>query len=183
MPLPSLSELQLGAKLASAGAKASTFMSTIWVKLIAVALAIAALLFAAHLLVDQFQKKMLTEYNNGFAAGSAAQEARWQSASARNAQAQISQMAADAKQQNTAVKGYLDDLAARQPQIVKVHDEVIRYAQSPAGATQCLDDDGVRLEQEGRAAAGLDGSSGPPTGPSVTVRLPLPKPAPAPVQH
>lgn len=144
--------------LSGIGAKAGLMLGNWWVRVVLIALALAALGFAVHSVIKTVRDWQTEAYNNGFRTGSEVQEARWQRVSAENARKQTDQLLVDVKRGNDAVQTYLASKAAVEPEIIRVKEEVVRYAQSTSGRDVCLDDDGVRLELQGRAAAGLVGS-------------------------
>lgn len=96
---------------------------------------------------------------NAFNAGYASSDAKWSKASAENARNQLATFAANVDRSNTAVAGYLKDIADRAPLIVPVKERTTVYAQSPAGTAPCTDADGVRLLQQYREASGLGGQA------------------------
>lgn len=92
-------------------------------------------------------------YNEAYAAGQEQANAAWlQTRNAEGAQA-LERLATQMEANNTAVNGYLADIAARQVLVQQTTKEIERYASSPAGTLVCLDADGVRLLQQARAAS------------------------------
>lgn len=98
-------------------------------------------------------------FNKAFNAGYTSSDAKWSKASAENARNQLATFAANVDRSNTAVAGYLKDIADRAPLIVPVKERTTVYAQSPAGTAPCTDADGVRLLQQYREASGLGGQA------------------------
>lgn len=179
MPLPLIAAIR-AAPLAT---KVAGFVGKWWVKAIAMLLAVAALIWAAHTLVNEFQKHEEALYQSGVTAGTLGERAVWQKASARNAIAQRDYVVQQAKNQSQAVQNYLNDKAATEPQVIRVKEETIRYAQTAAGSDRCLDDRGVQILLDGRASLGLVGPTGPGALTSGGVRYDLRGANPAPVQH
>lgn len=151
------------------------------VKLVIVILALALLGFVVYKTVDAVRDWQVDTYNKGFTSGSDMQEARWQKIAAQNALLQRDQLVQDVKAQNVSVLDYLRDISSRKPQTDRIEKEIVRYAQSPAGSVQCLDDAGVRLVLDGRQALGLTGPTGPASGAPGPVQ-PTMRTVPAPVR-
>lgn len=172
MPLPVIGGL---------GLKLSLFFAKRWVKFALVAMAIAALLWLGWRIVDAVKDWNTATYNSGFAAGSAEREKHWQSASAANARLRLDQLVRDAEAQNKSVLGYLGDIAARKPGVDRVEREIIRYAQSPAGAMRCINHVGVRLLLDGRETLSLNGQAVPATGTPGPIQ-PTMRTIPAPIR-
>lgn len=107
-----------------------------------------------------------TAFNEGYTSS----DAKWSKVSAENARNQLATFAANVDRSNTAVAGYLKDIADRAPLIVPVKERTTVYAQSPAGTAPCTDADGVRLLQQYRTASGLGGQASPTPSPTGTVR-------------
>ncbi|CAN5367087.1 hypothetical protein BH10PSE14_BH10PSE14_04190 [soil metagenome] len=83
-------------------------------------------------------------YGNARAHGGALEErGKWQAeqlvAANRNADTRV----ADAQRVTAAVADYADRAAALQPIILRSHDMVTTYAQTPAGTARCLSPDRV----------------------------------------
>lgn len=94
-----------------------------------------------------------TIYSDAYKAGQAQANAAWLQTRNEEARQSIDRLALQMETNHTAVKGYLADIAARQALVQQTTREIERYASTPAGATVCLDADGVRILQQARAAA------------------------------
>lgn len=75
-------------------------------------------------------------------------------AEAAASKAALDQVAANVARSNGAVTAYVAEIAAREPRVIRVTSERIRYEASPAAAAPCLDADGVRLIEDHRDAIG-----------------------------
>lgn len=91
--------------------------------------------------------------NEAYKAGQDQANAAWLQTRNTEAAQSIERLAQQMEANNTAVKGYLDDIAARQALVQQTTEEIERYASTPAGTAVCLDPDGVRLLLQARAAA------------------------------
>jgi len=105
-------------------------------------------------------------YAEGQAFGEAKVTAQYEAAKAVAADQALERLASRVEQGQAATNSYLKTLAARDAAIVQAAKELEAYAQTPAGATVCLDADGVRVLNTLRDAAlgeGADpsGTSGP----------------------
>jgi len=94
-----------------------------------------------------------TIYSDAYKAGQAQANAAWLQTRNEEARQSIDRLAQQMGANHTAVKGYLADISARQALVQQTTREIERYASTPAGATVCLDADGVRILQQARAAA------------------------------
>lgn len=107
-------------------------------------------------------------FNKAFNAGYTSSDAKWSKASAENERQKMDAFAKNVDRSNTAMAGYLKDIADKAPILVPVKERTTVYAQSPSGTTVCTDADGVRLLQQYREASGLGGqarTAPAPTGP------------------
>lgn len=92
-------------------------------------------------------------YNEAYAAGQQQANAAWLQTRNTEAAQAIDRLSQQLEDRDTAVQGYLADIADRKPLVQQITREIDRYASTPAGATVCLDADGVRLVEQARAAA------------------------------
>lgn len=93
-------------------------------------------------------------YNRGFEAGSQMVRGQWDDSNAKVMAFQLETIQQDVLRSNEAVKRYLDDIAARKPEILRVKEKVTVYEKTPASTAVCFDADAYRLLQEHRAALG-----------------------------
>lgn len=122
-------------------------------KWIGLGLSVVALAYFIVRGIDTVKDWRQDIYDEAYVAGQQQANAAWlQTRNDEGAQA-LDRLASQMEANNTAVRGYLDDIAARQVLVQQTTKEIERYASSPAGTTVCLDADGVRLLQQARAAA------------------------------
>lgn len=135
--------------------------------------ALAGAVFGIVKAVDNFIDDI---YDSGFAAGADQKEKQWQKANADAMKGQRDQVVADAKVSNESVMSYLQDILAREPEILRVKERTTIYEKSASGNVVCLDADGVRLIREHREALGLAPRSAPANTGAVLDTLPGPGP-------
>lgn len=75
--------------------------------------------------------------------GALQERSKWQAEQLAHATASADTRVADAQRVTAAVADYADRAAALQPIILRSHDTVTTYAQTPAGAAHCLSADRV----------------------------------------
>ena len=136
--------------------------------------ALAGAVFGIVKAVDNFIDDV---YDSGFAAGADQKEKQWQKANADAMKGQRDQVVADAKVSNESVMSYLQDILAREPEILRVKERTTIYEKSASGSVVCLDADGVRLVREHREALGLAPRPTPANPGTVLDTLPGPGPA------
>lgn len=130
-----------------------------WFKIGLGVVAVLALVLSINAGIKSVKAWEKSIHDDAYNAGFNTNEARWQKASAENARAQLASFAANVDRSNSAMAGYLKDLADKAPLLVPVKERTTVYAQSPAGTATCTDADGVRLLQQYRAASGLGGQA------------------------
>lgn len=121
-----------------------------WIGVGALAVALAYFIVSG---INSIKDWRQTIYNEAYVAGQQQANAAWLQTRNEEARQSIDRLAQQVEANNTAVKGYLADIAARQALVQKTTEEIERYASTPAGAAMCLDADGVRVLQQARAAA------------------------------
>lgn len=121
-----------------------------WIGVGALAVALAYLMVSGINSVKDWRQEIADE---AYKAGQAQANAAWLQTRNTEAAQSIERLAQQMEANNTAVKGYLDDITARQALVQQTTEEIERYASTPAGTAVCLDADGVRILQQARAAA------------------------------
>ncbi len=141
---------------------------------IVLVLALAGAVYASINAVRNWQQDI---YDSGYAAGAAKVTADYQTATSQALVKQQEQLVADAARANKSVEDYLADIAARRPEVIRVAERTVEYAQTVDGGDSCLSPAGVQLIRDHRAALGFTPAS---TGGSPgTVRGTLSGPGPA----
>jgi len=102
------------------------------------------------LLVQRWQERT---FKDGFNAGSAAATAAYETSRALATEQALTRLASRVEQSNKAVQEYVEDIAAREPEIITLTKEIERYVQSSDGGAVCVDADGMRLLERARSAA------------------------------
>lgn len=133
---------------------------SLWFKIGLGVVALLALVWSVNTGISRVKNAIELSYNSGYKAGVNDEAKAWREAQAAAYQKELETMAQNVERQNSAVMGYLDEIASREPQIVRVKERTVHYAQSEAGNIACLDTDGVRLWQEHRTATLGDSGQG-----------------------
>lgn len=136
-------------------AVALRFFASRWFKIGLGVLALIALVISIRGGISAVRQWNIETYNNGFRSGSDQMEKQWRNAEKLAALQQRDQIVEEVKRSNISVRAYLADIAARQPQIIRLKERTTVYEKSDAGNSICLDPDGVQLVQEYRSALGL----------------------------
>lgn len=147
-----------------------TAVASKWFKIGLGVVALLVVIFAVKSTIDTVQRWQTDTFNKAFNAGYDASDTKWNKASAENAAAKLAAFAANVDRSNSAMAGYLKDLADKAPLLVPVKERTTVYAQSPSGAATCTDADGVRLLQQYRSASGLGGQASTDSPAASTVR-------------
>lgn len=121
------------------------------------AVAILGLVYGTIRVAKDWQQNL---YETGRQAGISEMKASWNESNLLALQQQRDALVNDITRSNEALLTYVQDIAAKEPLVIKVNERIIEYAKSPEGAARCLDDLGVRLILESRSANGY------PSGPS-----------------
>ena len=103
---------------------------------------------------------------DAFIAGRDEARAAFEQTRAEESRQALERFAQQVANNNTAVRAYLADIAARKPIVVQTTKEIERYANTAPGGSVCLDVDGVRILRQARAAASTTpGSAATHSGP------------------
>lgn len=157
-------------------ASVGTFFAGKLGKGLLVIIALTALAGAVFGIVKAMDNFIDDVYDSGFAAGSDQKEKQWEKANALAMKGQRDQVVTDAKNSNDSVMSYLQDILAREPEILRVKERTTIYEKSADGSVVCLDAGGVRLIREHREALGLAPRSAPTNPGAVLNSLPGPGP-------
>lgn len=114
-----------------------------------------ALLGLVYMIVSSVKSWQIDTYNDGFRAGALNVQQQWDQANSAALKEQRDQVVQDALNSNKAIKDYLDDIASRRPEVIKVKERTTEYVQSPDAGNICLTPDAVRLLQDNRKAHGF----------------------------
>lgn len=137
-------------------------------------LSLLGLLFAIISAVKSWQ---IDTYNDGFRAGALNVQQQWDQANTAAMKEQRDKVVADAINSNNAIKSYLDDIASRKPEVIRVAERTTKYVQTPDAGTVCLTPDGVELLQSNRTALGYPASPEAGNPGAVPGTLPVAGPA------
>lgn len=121
-----------------------------WISVGVFAVALAFLIVRG---INSVKEWNASTFADGYRSGQQQANAAWLQTRNEEARQSIDRLALQVKNNQSAVTGYLVDIAARQLLVQQTTKEIERYASTPAGALVCLDADGVRLLQQARAVA------------------------------
>lgn len=145
-------------------------------KIVGALVMVLALLGVLLALVNAVKSWQIETYNDGFRAGALNVQQQWDQSNAAALKEQRDKVVQDAINSNNAVQSYLGVIMARKPEVIRVAQRTIEYAQTPDAGTVCLTPDGVELLQGHRNALGYPASPAPGNSAPVQGTVPVPGP-------